>query len=603
MELESDLRARFDALIEKPHPRLVTNNDTLPDTGPLEGFVAEIIKEADALCAVAPLGRVMEGRRLLAVSREALRRMQILSVAWMRGRDRRHLERAEAELLAVCAFEDWNPDHYLDTAEMMLGVSFGYDILYNALSPESRETIAGALWRLGLSTALDNKQWWVRSNSNWGQVCHAGATAAAVVLAGRHPEEAFAVMSRAYENIRIPMGEYGADGVYPEGPMYWDYGTSFNVIWFIIAGHAPGTVYDIGMIPGFAESAGFVLHTTAPSGYCFNFADCSLGRRNFPALLWFAERYPELYGGAGAGVFATEWGTLAENPRRYVGNRVAPLICLFGLGGKNGTGDPTCEMKQSTQAGEPVPLDYVGHGPSEIVTMRSAWDDPKAWYVGIKAGTPSAPHGHMDTGSFILEAKGVRWACEAGMENYHNLEKIGFNLWDGKQDGDRWNVFRYGAVSHNIIRINDGKQNVKSHVRIDDCDLNVPSPGVRLDLTPAYGRPVTREFVFRGRSSLEITDTVGGLGEGDVVRFQMLTKAAPAIGGSVLTLTQDGETLTLEAPGGAVWQSVEASALRNAWDTPEKEPDYKVVYFEIRVAADGPFGGVARQSNYTVKIK
>ena len=164
-------------------------------------------------------------------------------------------------------------------------------------------------------------------------------------------------------------------------------------------------------------------------------------------------------------------------------------------------------------------------------------------------------------------------------------------------------MFRYGAVSHNIIRINDGKQNVKSHVRIDDCDLNVPSPGVRLDLTPAYGRPVTREFVFRGRSSLEITDTVGGLGEGDVVRFQMLTKAAPAIGGSVLTLTQDGETLTLEAPGGAVWQSVEASALRNAWDTPEKEPDYKVVYFEIRVAADGPFGGVARQSNYTVKIK
>ncbi len=52
-------------------------------------------------------------------------------MAWKMDEDSRFLDRAVAELDAVCAFSDWNPSHFLDLAEMSLAVSIGYDWLYN----------------------------------------------------------------------------------------------------------------------------------------------------------------------------------------------------------------------------------------------------------------------------------------------------------------------------------------------------------------------------------------------------------------------------------------------------------------------------------------
>ena len=577
-----DLRSRFAALQNTSHPRLCAHSDSLPELGALEKYVAAIIKEADALVAVPTLTRVMEGRRLLAVSREALRRIQILAVAWMRSRKPEHLARAEAELLAVCAFEDWNTSHYLDTAEMMLGVALGYDLLYNALPAASREKIADGLWRLGLGTALCADAWWINARNNWGQVCHAGATAAALALAERHPNEAFAVIWRGFEKMRIPMGEYAPEGVYPEGPMYWDYGTSFNVAWFILVESALGTSFGADQAPGFIDTGDYMRHVTAPTGLYYNYADCFLRRRNFPALLWFADRFKDRFGGKESGVYGTEWRTLSEEPEKLLGNRVAPLICLFGL--DRGTApDPTPPPAPPASPALPLPLDFIGRGQSEIITLRSAWDDPAAWHVGIKAGTPLASHGHMDIGAFILEAKGERWACECGAEHYHNLEKIGYNLWDNSQDGQRWGVFRYGAASHNIIQINGERQHVNGFVPIEDFEINTPAPRAKLDLAPMYGRPVTREFVFKNRASLEITDTISGLPAGDTVRFQMLTTAHVSIRGAVLTLTQNNKTLTLSASLPEInWRCVEATELLHEWDTTEDIPGagWRIILFE-----------------------
>ncbi len=571
---EVDLKKRFEGMGSQ-HPRLCTPTETLPDLGEREAYLQSLIHGAQALVDVPVLERVMEGRRLLNISREALRRLSILSIAWMRTRDETLLKRAELEMLAVCTFTDWNVSHYLDTAEMSLAVSLGYDLLYNVLSESSREAIADGLWRLGLQTALDESQGWTKARNNWGQVCHAGATAAALVLAERHPEAAYQVVSRAFRNIRIPMTEYAPDGVYPEGPMYWDYGTSFNVLFFILVESALGTSYDLDAMPGFIDSADYMRHATGPTGYYFNYADCRVGKRCFSSLLWFADRDPKRFGGWNSGSFQAERDAVVNHPERLLNSRVAPVTILFGLS----------SAAVVSETPRTLPLDMHGGGDSEIVILRSAWNEETAWYVGVKSGTPSASHGHMDGGSFILEAGGVRWGLDCGMEDYNRLEQMGYNLWNGEQDGLRWDVFRYGNKSHNILVVNGERQRVAQHAKVVVADINVPSPYVKVDLSALYTRPVFREFYFKNRAGLEIVDTLSGLTEYKIVRWQMLTSAAVSIRGNVLTLTQEGKTLEMANDADIEWDVTEADHLYREWDTPQE--NLRVVSFECCAPASG----------------
>lgn len=48
------------------------------------------------------------------------------------------LKRAILELDAASALKDWNPEHFLDTAEMAFAVATGYDWLYQDLTPDQR---------------------------------------------------------------------------------------------------------------------------------------------------------------------------------------------------------------------------------------------------------------------------------------------------------------------------------------------------------------------------------------------------------------------------------------------------------------------------------
>jgi hypothetical protein len=550
------------------HPRLCAQTDTLPaDMGKCEPFINAMIKESSALMEVPPLTRIMDGRRLLSVSREALRRISILAIAWMRTRNPDILKRAEEEMLAVCSFTDWNTSHYLDTAEMSLGVALGYDWLYNALSPEVREKIAEGLWKLGLETAVE-EAFWQKNRNNWGQVCNAGAIAAALALAERHPETASFIVTRAFKDISIPMETYAPDGFYPEGPMYWEYGTSFNIVFLMLIESVFGTMGNLEKKPGFVESALYMQHITAPSGKFFNFADSRISGGLSSSILWFADNF----GTEDGGLLKITWNALKKTPELFLKDRLAPLILVFGL---------KDSIPSKADPGAPS-LDIHGRGQSELVVMRSAWDDQEAWYVGIKSGTPSASHGHMDGGSFILEAGGVRWAEEAGSETYGLLEQKGFDLWNGAQDGPRWDVFRYGNLSHNILVINGERQLVSKSASVSLAELNVQNPHATVDLSALYARDIKRKFKFKGRNSLTIADSIGDLKHGDSIRWQMLTSASVAVGGSVLTLTQDGRAMKITTTENIQWKVTEAADMYREWDTPQE--NMRVVSFELSVS-------------------
>ena len=71
--------------------------------------------------------------------------------------------RAIEEMVHVCtACADWNPSHFLDTAEMTHAVGIGYDWLYSVLTSEQRTTIESGALKMGLDagiTAYKEKDW------------------------------------------------------------------------------------------------------------------------------------------------------------------------------------------------------------------------------------------------------------------------------------------------------------------------------------------------------------------------------------------------------------------------------------------------------------
>ena len=85
-----------------------------------------IIAESDRLLAVPPVERIQIGRRLLDKSREALRRLFFLSYTYRTTGDKKYVDRAEKEMLAIAAFTDWNPSHFLDVAEMTMALAIGF---------------------------------------------------------------------------------------------------------------------------------------------------------------------------------------------------------------------------------------------------------------------------------------------------------------------------------------------------------------------------------------------------------------------------------------------------------------------------------------------
>ena len=146
------------------------------------GAIWEAVRiTADAMLTEPTVVYRKDGRRLLGRSREALSRMMHLGFAFRLTGDKRYATRAMAEMKAMASMPDWNPSHFLDTAEMTLAIAVGYDWLFDQLPPELRQASREAIEQKGLGPYVGarNKPGWEHGRNNWNQVCHAGMVAGA----------------------------------------------------------------------------------------------------------------------------------------------------------------------------------------------------------------------------------------------------------------------------------------------------------------------------------------------------------------------------------------------------------------------------------------
>jgi len=534
--------------LKASHPRLlftVADQERLVQDSLTDPLLAELLAVSRAEAKevlgepVTPYQRD-ENSHLLVPSRDVLRKVSLCALAWRLSGETKFKDRAWQELEAAAAWPTWNPSHFLDVAEMTTAFAIGYDWLYDQLTDAQRDllikTIAERALREGLpgSTSDPKNLWWLKAPMNWNAVCNSGLLLGALAIADREPDLSRSVIQQAVASVPLTFSEYEPDGAYPEGPAYWGYGT--NYLMALLHGLHTALGSDFGLRERAAilpRSAFYRLAMSGPAGL-FNYGDGAAWDRAEPALFGISRFYdrPDI---------ATAFR------KRLAADLKA---CREEMAGQK----PPQEQRRQEQRyrwlqvawydGRPAPptdltLAAVFRGKAEIAVMRSAWDDPNAAFIGFKVGDNSASHAHLDLGSFVFDANGIRWA--------HDLGPDAYALPGYFKNPQRWEYFRNATASHNTLTINGRNQPLHAVGRITAWHHASDRTHAVADLTEAYAGQATS--VRRGLALLPdhnflVQDEIEGLQSGSEVRWAMMTNAEITLHGNRAVLANDGQTMT-----------------------------------------------------------
>jgi len=495
-------------------------------------YNAEMVLEKE-LITVNVSDNPRSQRNQLGISREFLWRMNMLAMVYRIEKDAKILDRINDEVVAVCNFPTWNPRHFLDVGEMSLAVSLALDWTAGKLPRSTIELAKKALIEKGIKPSWPENgktPSWVYRDNNWNQVCNGGMIAASITIAELDPELAAKTIYRSVDGLNNALRAYQPDGVYPEGAVYWGYGTQFSVVTSAMLESAFGTDFGIADYPGFKESATFRMLSTAPSEHLFNYADCAEEPERYTdfTLSWFATK-------TGDNLFLNEEEFMQSPEERGRISRLAGAGLVW-----------TAQFEEKERSA--LPESWRGRGDNPIVVFTGGENSSNQYYFGGKGGRGTVNHGNMDAGSFIFELNGVRWVVDPGNQSYGTLERAGFNLWSKSQDSDRWKLITKNNFGHSTISVNSQLHVVDGLVTITDFK-DTDTPEATFDMMPAFGDLVTgasRRFVKDSPSSILIEDNIEVSEKTELITWQLMTTAEVEITPRGAKLTQDGKQLKLE---------------------------------------------------------
>ncbi len=507
-------------LLRTGHPRLILLDSdieklrvTARDNPVAKRIYLDLEKEADRLLSIPPVEYKLSAQRLQTQTRRALDRITTLALMYrISGRDP-WLRRAVMEMNAAANFRDWNPARFVETAEMTHAVAIGYDWLFNALSSEERAWMRDAIITKGLDPALPYYQrqtWWTREHYNWNIVCNSGMTLGALAVADDANAIAGEIVRGALESIPHGLATLGTDGGWPEGTGYAEYAARYASLFFSALDTALGSDYGLSGFHGLDRAGRFRLYMTSPGNRMFNYADAGEDPGMAPEMFWMARRF---------NVPAYAWDEQKQVERST--HPDAYDLAWFYRDAK--TPQPPA-----------FNLDAVFHGVG-VASFRSSWDDPNAIFLAIRGGDNKLPHAHLDLGTFVLDAGGVRWASDLGPD-------------DSTAPGLQRNaLYRVRTEAHNTLLIDGENQDVKAEARLTRQEITNDFSWVQFDLSKAVPKlkQWSRRIGLAQRQAVIIEDSLRADVPVEVI-WSMMTETDISVSGPTATLHRNGWNLAAE---------------------------------------------------------
>ncbi|MEM6429344.1 MAG: heparinase II/III family protein [Deinococcota bacterium] len=344
-----------------------------------------------------------------------------LGLAYVLSQEPHYLEIARRWINVALGYPSWGkermPDHDLDAAWLLFGLSLGYDWLKDDLPLEERHALRDKLHHQGICLfefAVETEgQWWSSAywqNHNW--ICYVGLATTAYALKHEYPETK-QWSDRALANFQTVLPLMPDDGSDYEGPLYWRYG----FIWFLIYADLVQQEEAIDLHDSdFLRGAGdFRLYLSAPNLInTANFGDCHDRRSSHSAAI--NHRLASLYDLGHIQAFTDEFHSngewLREGREGLVKPGVLPEAVLEFLWYNPNVAHQPLDTRSLVQA-------YPDMG---LVSSRTSWH-ADATFLAFKCGSPtghkawsagqaynrlrdwqtiSAGHAHPDENGFIL---------------------------------------------------------------------------------------------------------------------------------------------------------------------------------------------------------
>lgn len=474
------------------HPRIIMSKErfeklkTSINDGSVTAILLEKLRnEADRLLDT-PVSQyeIPDGIRLLETSKRIQRRVATLAMGYNIFGDEKYAKRCYAELEAACNFKDWNPRHFLDTAEMSTAFALGYDWLYNWMTDEQRAFIRNNLIEKGLIQVMDDYEDKPRTRTyrwyqdypgdNWKLVCNGSMSMAALAIGDEVDARNIAseVLTYAYkESYSFVRRAYSAkDGTYSEGLGYWDYATYYLGLYSSSLTSATGTDYGLADFEGLRKSVDFVRYMSSNTPKSFSFGDDGDSRdTGWAVLLWLGDYLKS--------------NDISAVRLKKIKNDSFNYLDLLWID----------EDKKSDLSKE-SPTDWGEIGASNA-SFRNTWDE-SGIVAALHAGTNNYKyHGHYDLGTFYIESNGARFFTDLGNEQY--------------ELPNRQYSYRIRAEGHNTLVINPSEkldQQEGAECLISNFSAGNEAYAV-VDLTDAY-EPSGVKSVVRGLKMIKDKECV-----------------------------------------------------------------------------------------------
>ncbi len=438
--------------------------------------------------------------------------------------EKKYLDAAKKYMDAAVSYDVWGysynkPNVDLAAGHLLYGMGWGYDLLYNDLTPDEREKYRNKLIKQArllydFFKPKSGKTYAYSQNHTFIPI--AGLAVTAYALMGETDEaKDWAATSRAiFDRV---LATYSQDGYFYESMEYWIFSMPWIVRYMDAHKHSNGeNLYST--TPGLKLSHKYFAHITLPKGeFNFDFGDIYAGNvtRSRQGNDYNRERIN--------GKFRTNYNILYNLANQYQNGEAQGVAnWVKSKGQVNAEEIWTFIWYNDKLPSVPIEKQPTWHyfPDHELVFWRNSWAD-NATAFAFKCGPPeghganeavknfpewrlSSGHAHPDAGSFIIWSNGKYLTGDSGYAGVPLTEHHNTLIFDGKgqnREGKGHDVF----VGIPYERLNQ--------IKIISQKITAKKVSIIADVTSAYEPEIgvkkfIRKFEFTAPNKFVVTDEV-----------------------------------------------------------------------------------------------
>lgn len=438
--------------------------------------------------------------------------------------EKKYLDAAKKYMDAAVSYDVWGysynkPNVDLAAGHILYGMGWGYDLLYNDLTPAEREKYRNKLIKQArllydFFKPKSGKTYAYSQNHTFIPISGLAVTAYALMGETEEAKEWASVSRAIFDRV---LDTYSQDGYFYESMEYWIFSMPWIIHYMDAHHHATGeNLYE--NTPGLKLAYKYIAHITLPGGeFNFDYGDIYAGNvtRSRQGNDYNRERIN--------GKFRTNYNILYNLATRYDNGETQGVAeWVKSKGQVNAEEFWTFIWYNPTIKTVPIEQQERWHffEDHDVVFWRSSWADD-ATAFSFKNGPPeghhtnenvikfpdwrlSSGHAHPDAGSFIIWSNGKYLTGDSGYAGVPMTEHHNTLVFDGKgqnREGKGHDVF--AGIPYERL----------NQIKITDVKMSANKVSVTANVAPAYEPEIgvkkfIRKFEFTAPNSFVIEDEV-----------------------------------------------------------------------------------------------